>query len=273
VKSADVDGLTAAGEEIEYRFRVTNTGNVTVSDVEVLEQDFSGTGELSDVTCAVDRLLPGQRVDCTATYEVTQADIDAGELTNTASATSTAPGADGPVTADPSSHSLSFAGVMALALTKTGTPVDVDGDERITVKDRIRWSFSVTNDGAATLSELAVSDPMAGTIECEADTLAPGESVDCAATAEYQITAAQAAAGEVLNVATASATGVGAVTVSSAEAQAVVEVGVVAPPADGGLATTGSDPRIAVLLGLFALLIGAGVIAAARSRREDAKRA
>ena len=273
VKSADVDGLTAAGEEIEYSFRVTNIGNVTVTDVEVIEQDFSGAGELSDVTCSVTRLLPGQRVDCTATYEVTQEDIDAGELTNTASATASAPGSDGPITADPSTRSLAFTGPMALALTKTGTAVDVDGDDRITVKDRIRWSFSATNEGAATLSGLVVSDPMAGTIQCDVDTLAPGESVECAATAEYQITASDATAGEVLNIATASASGVGAATVSSAEAQAVVEVGVVAPPAAGGLATTGSDPRIAVLLGLFALLIGAGVIAAARSRREDAAKA
>jgi len=268
VKSASVAGLTAAGQEIEYRFRVTNTGNVTASDVEVVEGDFSGSGELSEVACDLDRLLPGQRVDCTAEYSVTQADIDAGGLTNTAGATATVPGAAGPVSAEPSTHSLEFVGVMALDLSKSGTPVDVDGDERVTVKDRIRWTFTVTNEGAATVFDLVVDDPMAGDVACENDVLAPGESTDCAATAEYQITPAQAAAGAVVNIATASAVGVGAASVASAAASAAIEVGAVIPPAsEGDLATTGSDSRTAVLLGLLTLLIGAGVFVTARRRR------
>lgn len=283
VKTADVEGIEAAGQEIEYRFRVTNTGNVTASDVEVQEGEFSGTGDLSDITCDSGRLLPGQFVDCLATYEVTQDDVDAGAVTNTASATAVVLG-DAIVEAEPSTNTLPFVGAMALDLQKTGTPVDVDGDDRVTAADSIRWTFRVTNTGAATLTELAVSDPMAGAVECEGDALAPGESVDCAATADYRITAEQAEAGEVVNVATASAFGIGAATVSSAEAQAVVGVGIAAaPPAPGapapdasadpdGLATTGGDSRIAILLGLFALLLGGGVIAAARRHREGGRR-
>ncbi|MFJ2368182.1 isopeptide-forming domain-containing fimbrial protein [Microbacterium sp. NPDC087665] len=269
VKSADVDQFTAADEAIEYRFLVTNTGNVTMRDIEVEEGEFSGSGELGEITCETGALLPGEQVLCTAAYETTLADVDSGQLANEATASAVAPAAEERTTSESSEVTVPFAGSVALALTKAGTPIDVDSDGRVTVADRIQWTFVVTNTGAATLRDVAVSDPMAGEVVCEATELAPGASTDCAATDEYQIVAAQATAGEVVNVAKASATGVGEVAVSSDQAQATVEVGVVIPPAaDGGLATTGSDPRIAVLLGLFALLIGAGVFAGGRGRRE-----
>lgn len=274
VKTADVEGIEAAGQEIEYRFRVTNTGNVTVSGIEVEEGAFSGTGELSEIGCETGSLLPGQYVDCVAAYEVTQDDVDAGGITNTASATASVLG-DATVDADPSTTELPFIGVLSLSLEKVGTPIDVDGDDRMTVNDRIRWTFTVTNPSAATLSGLEVSDPMAGAIECEADVLAPGETVACAAIEEYQVTAAQAAAGEVVNVATATATGVGDAR-ADAEATASVTIVEVAPAApspagpSGPLATTGGDPRAWTLLALLVMLAGAGLVVV--SRRQGVRR-
>ncbi|MFS0853402.1 isopeptide-forming domain-containing fimbrial protein [Microbacterium sp. 179-I 3D4 NHS] len=270
VKSADVEGIEEAGQEVEFRFRVTNTGNVTVTDVAVTEDDFTGSGTLSDIACDVERLLPGQRVDCRATYEVTQDDVDAGGIANTASASALPPGSQTAVPAAPSSVTLPFVGATSLALQKTGTPVDVDDDGLTTVKDRIRWTFVVTNDGAATLTGLALSDPMAGEIECAASELAPGETVRCAATSEYQITAAQAAAGEVVNVATASARGVGDVT-ADAEAGATVEiVPVPVAAAMDPLAGTGADSRAALTVAVLVLLAGAGLMVVARTRSRRA---
>ncbi|PJJ73235.1 putative repeat protein (TIGR01451 family)/fimbrial isopeptide formation D2 family protein [Diaminobutyricimonas aerilata] len=274
VKSADVDGYAAAGDAVEYRFRVTNTGNVSLADAEVIEQDFSGTGDLSAVDCATGSLLPGQFVDCTADYEVTQADVDAGELTNSATATGVAPGSADPIESELSELVLPFTGELALTLTKAGTPVDVDGDGRTTAADRIQWSFTVTNPSAATLSDVTVVDPMAGEIVCDATVLAPGDSVDCAAVEEYQITAQQAAAGQVLNVASAFAVGVGNVEVAAAEAEAVVEVVTVPPaaagPGTGGLVSTGVEVRLTLLLGLLALLAGIGLYVAQRRRTRQA---
>src|SRR5690606_20704670 len=86
VKTADVTGYRAVDDAIGYSFRVTNTGNVTIEDVSIVEESFSGTGELTEVVCAPGALAPGAYLDCTADYAVTQADLDAGEVVNTAHA-------------------------------------------------------------------------------------------------------------------------------------------------------------------------------------------
>lgn len=90
-KSSDADQLKRAGQDVTYTFTITNTGNVTLSDLSVTDVEFSGTGTLSPVTCPSVQLAPDDSADCTATYVVTQADVDAGELTNTAFASALAP--------------------------------------------------------------------------------------------------------------------------------------------------------------------------------------
>ena len=90
-KSATPTTVTAAGDVVTYTFRVTNTGNVTVTDPVVTERSFTGTGTAPVATCPPGALAPGASVDCTATYTVTQADIDAGSIANTATATGTPP--------------------------------------------------------------------------------------------------------------------------------------------------------------------------------------
>ena len=76
--------VTAAGQTVTYSFAVTNTGNVTVHGISIAETAFSGTGTLSPATCLATTLAPGASTTCTATYTVTQADVDAGQVTNTA---------------------------------------------------------------------------------------------------------------------------------------------------------------------------------------------
>ncbi|MBB3044534.1 DUF7507 domain-containing protein [Nocardioides soli] len=80
-----------AGDVVTYRFKVTNTGNTTVTGLTVGETDFSGTGTLGPVTCPVTTLAPGATTTCTATYTLTRADIRAGHVDNTAVATARDP--------------------------------------------------------------------------------------------------------------------------------------------------------------------------------------
>ena len=64
---------------------VTNTGNVTLDPVSVDDP------KVGSVTCPVTKLAPGASTTCTATYTLTQADVDAGEVVNVATATGTDP--------------------------------------------------------------------------------------------------------------------------------------------------------------------------------------
>ena len=92
-KSVAKNTLTV-GETLHYSFLVTNTGNVTLAPVTIDDTEFTGHGTRPVVTCpagAAD-LAPAASVTCTATYAVTQADVDAGSVTNTATATGKTPG-------------------------------------------------------------------------------------------------------------------------------------------------------------------------------------
>src|SRR5690606_11398942 len=85
---------TSLGGVVTYTFTITNTGNVTLHDVAVADA-LPGLSTITYGTWpgGTERVLaPGQQVTATATYTVTQDDVDAGEITNTATATGTSPG-------------------------------------------------------------------------------------------------------------------------------------------------------------------------------------
>ena len=92
VKSTTATGLHV-GETVPYRFLVTNVGNVTLTNVMVKETAFSGSGKVSTPACpaAAASLAPGAPMVCTATYVVTQADLNARVVNNTAEAIGTPP--------------------------------------------------------------------------------------------------------------------------------------------------------------------------------------
>ena len=198
-KTASPTTVTVAGDVVTYTFHVTNTGNVPLSGVAVDEGSFTGTGTPPVATCPPDPLAPGASVDCTATYTVTQADIDRGSVTNTATATGTDP-SGGSVPSPPSSATVPASPKPAMTLEKSASPTMFSGPGTV-----ITYTFHVTNTGNVTLSGVKVTDPMPGlsAITCPSTTLAPAASMTCTAT--YTTTQADVAVGSIKNVATASA--------------------------------------------------------------------
>ncbi|MBK0296264.1 DUF11 domain-containing protein, partial [Bacillus sp. S34] len=80
-----------AGDTLAYTFRATNSGNQTLTGV-TISDPHAGLGTLTYTwSGAAGRLAPGQSVTATASYTVTQADVDAGAITNTATVTGTTP--------------------------------------------------------------------------------------------------------------------------------------------------------------------------------------
>lgn len=120
VKSASPSDAASfvVGRAITYSFVATNTGNVPLTNVTVDETAFTGTGTAPVVSCPAGAasLTPGAQVTCTATYIVTQADVDAGQLSNTATATGASPSGP-PIVSAPDSATVT---IPPTGLAKTG---------------------------------------------------------------------------------------------------------------------------------------------------------
>ena len=143
-KTASISGFSAAGTPVTYSYLVTNTGNVTLSNVTVTDP-MAGLGAISCPGGNLASLAPGATVTCTATYTTTQADVDAGSITNIGTATGTPP--SGPPVTNTSTVTIPASQTPAISIVKSasvsgysapGTPVT--------------YSYLVTNTGNVTLS-------------------------------------------------------------------------------------------------------------------------
>ncbi len=208
----DGNGRIDAGDRITYTFRVTNTGDVTMRNIAVTDPLVSG------IACTPATLAPGEQVVCTAApYTITQGDMNAGAVNNTAAAGGTRPGG-GAVPSNSSSTSTPLTRAPALTIDKVaGAPVDVNGSGLTDAGDRIPYSFTVRNTGNVAVSGIAITDArLAGaTIACTPTTLTPNQVATCTAAPAYTVTEADEAEGRVLNSATASGTPAGGGTVTS----------------------------------------------------------
>ncbi len=83
---------------------------------------------------------------------------------------------------NPSSTDTPVVQAPALTLTKSAAVTDVNGNGKTDLGDTIAWSFLVKNTGTTTITNLTVTDPIAGAATCPVTTLAPGASTTCTAT-------------------------------------------------------------------------------------------
>ncbi len=193
-----------AGETIQYSYVITNTGNVDLTTLSVSDPT---AGAVSCPTPAPPGLAPGDTATCTANtpYVVTQADVDAGGVIDTATAT----GTDlqgGAATSPPAAVSTSSLPSPAVSLDKTATVTPSSDQNAVKVGDTIQYSYAVTNIGNVDLASVTVSDPSAGAVSCPtppAPGLAPGARETCTADAAYTVTQADVDAGAVTDTATA----------------------------------------------------------------------
>ncbi len=97
-KSATPTTVNAVGQIVTYQFLVTNTGNVTLTNITVADTQTAPAGPLTTTPACLratgatgPSLDPAQMVTCTATYTVTQADLNNGSVADSAVATGTSP--------------------------------------------------------------------------------------------------------------------------------------------------------------------------------------
>ncbi|MCX5065422.1 hypothetical protein OOJ91_05970 [Micromonospora lupini] len=206
-KTSTTASITTVGQQVPYSFHVVNTGGLTLTNVTVTDEQAppSSNANLGPITCAATTLAPGARTGCTATYTVTQADLDNDGVTNTAVAHGTPPGGGTPVNSPPSTLTLPETDLVAsIAVVKTSTTTTIS-----VIGQQVPYSFHVVNTGGLTLTNVGVTDVQAppssnanlGPITCAATTLAPGARTSC--TARYLVTQADLDAGLVRDTATA----------------------------------------------------------------------
>src|SRR5690606_7462268 len=206
-------------------------------------------GDALDVICPDVTLQPGDDTTCTATYIATQADVDAGEITNEASAEGLTPGGND-VVSNPSQALVTADQKPSIDLVKSADVDSVTGADQL-----ITYTFEVTNTGNVTLTDPAVTEgDFSGTgdlsdIVCPAVPLAPGDVIDCTAT--YTTTAEDAKATTLTNTATASALDPSGAVVES-------DPSAVTLPVEKPLAQTGGDVTPMIAGSLFGVLMIAG---------------
>lgn len=199
IKSAVPSTYDSVGDVIGYSYELTNNGNVTLYAPYTVADDKS-----TDEDCtagAPDSLAPGESHTCTASYTITQADLDDGSVTNVAIATAK-DGDGGDVTSNQDEETVTADQNPTLGLVKSATPGTYDS-----VGDVISYSYLLTNIGNVTLYAPYAVDDDKSTDESCADSppasLAPNDTHTC--TASYTITQADLNAGSVTNYATATA--------------------------------------------------------------------
>ncbi|WP_035337715.1 gliding motility-associated C-terminal domain-containing protein, partial [Dokdonia sp. PRO95] len=203
----DGDGFAQVGETITYNFTVTNTGNVTVTNIIIEDPLVIVSGGPID-------LEPGETDSTTfvAVYTIVQSDIDEGFVTNQAIATGQDPDGNDVVDISDDNNSVEDDETVtnlpiesSIALEKVGTTLDIDGDGLIQDGEVIQYTFTVTNTGSLPLDNIMITDPLV-TVDGGPISLLPGESDSTTFTATYIVTPFDIANGFVLNQAIVDAT-------------------------------------------------------------------
>ncbi len=128
------------------------------------------------MSCPLTTLTPGQTTNCAKTYTLTQADLDAGHVANTATATGTPPsGLTAPTATDSTDTPISPGASISLD-KQGGTPSGSPGS--VGAGSTISYSFVIRNTGNVTLSNVGVVDPKVGPVTCPVTTLAPDRDHD-----------------------------------------------------------------------------------------------
>ncbi len=177
--------VSATGD-VTWSFEVTNTGNVTLTNLELDDSLVDPSTLDCDATTAGNQafpatLAPGASITCAAITTISQDQVDAREpLTNTARITTDQ------ATSNTASATVTITPDDGLGLTLTVDPGTVNAPGQVT------WSYTLTNNGTSTLTAFEIDDPALdpALLDCDAGTdgrqplpenLAPGASVTCTA--------------------------------------------------------------------------------------------
>jgi uncharacterized repeat protein (TIGR01451 family) len=188
----------SVGDSISYSFTVTNTGNITLEEISVSDS-LPGLSAIAPASIAA--LAPGESAEFTAVYVVTQEDLDAGEIADTATASMQTTDACTTCPSPPQPSSTNVIAIPQAQVVQLAMGADPVADAH--AGETITYTFAVMNTGNVTLAGVEVSSDLPGLSWVNGPglgTLAPGESATAIAT--YVVTAEDAGTGVIRAVAT-----------------------------------------------------------------------
>lgn len=160
-KSVEQTSYSQPGEVLTYLLVAQNIGNGTLTNVTISDP------LLGALVCQPEQpatLQPDEKLVCTGSYTVQQGDIDAGQVMNTATATSSE--------TEPTQDS-----EVVPALQQPGLTLVKSGDAGpVTLGDMVHYTLVVKNTGNVTLHDVVVTDSKLG-IHQTVDVLAVGQEV------------------------------------------------------------------------------------------------
>ncbi|MGL2988576.1 SprB repeat-containing protein, partial [Flavobacterium sp. RSSA_27] len=210
------DGITNVGDVVSYNFVIKNTGNVTLTNVTVTDNNAVVTGG------PIATLAVGATDSTTfsASHTITQDDINKGFVYNLALATAKDPN-DKPVTdassdptpcttcpKDPECTDCTITELNqspSIDITKDCVYVDSNNDGITNVGDVVSYNFVIKNTGNVTLTNVTVTDNNAVVTGGPIATLAVGATDSTTFSASHTITQDDINKGFVYNLALATA--------------------------------------------------------------------
>lgn len=160
----DENGITNVGDKIVYTFTISNTSDVTLTNITIDDPKVDIIGG------PLESLAPGETdsTTFTAEYVLTQEDIDAGSFTNVA----IVKGEFNDTEIEATDEDVQiFTQVSGISILKEAVE-----DTYSVVGDVLNYTITVTNTGNLQLTNVTISDPLTG-FEETIPNLVPGQSV------------------------------------------------------------------------------------------------
>ncbi|WP_028047675.1 hypothetical protein [Cellulomonas sp. URHE0023] len=253
-------GSYAIGDAIPFEYVVYNTGNRTVSTLDISDPSLD-----APATCPKSVLPPDDSTVCTGTHLVTARDLQDVIAATPAgqpllySFAATAHGlVDGrPLTSIESAAPVGLASPVG-SITTQPTLDDTDGDGLADVGETVHWGYEVVGDPVSDLHDVTIETSTGSVPACGTFDLPAGTTHVCDDPSTRTVTGEDVPVGSVSQTAWARGLTVDGTPATTAASTASVAV--------EGLAVTGSDPRIG-LLAAAAILLGAAAVTVSRRRR------
>ncbi|MGC5223377.1 DUF7507 domain-containing protein [Micromonospora sp. DT81.3] len=164
--------IITVGTEIPYQYIVTNTG-APVTGLFITDDQIATSGITCDTTSLTTAPAVGSSTSCYGSHVVTQADVDAGQVVNVATATAV-PGAGGTVVSPLATVTVPLVSSITIAKSVTTPPP-------YSIGQQVTYSYALTNTGGTNVRGFVVTDDRiaSAAITCQAGQLDPGTAMTC----------------------------------------------------------------------------------------------